>query len=206
MKLIVRVAAAIVLGLNPALASAQALPPPRIVVPDVPAALEVPAGHDVFLKGHALGTQNYICLPTTTGVAWRFVGPQATLYQTHKGDPRQQLTTHFLSADTSAARVARPTWQDSADSSRVWGRVVASSSDAAYVEAGAIAWLLLEAAHTDRGPFGGSALAETTFIHRVNTSGGIAPSTGCSDAAQVGTLALVPYTTDYFFYRASNRQ
>jgi hypothetical protein len=80
---------------------------------------------------------------------------------------------------------------------------VSSSSDPNYVEAGAIPWLLLEAAGTDGGTVRGK-LARTTFIQRLNTSGGVAPSTGCSDASQIGTVALVPYTTDYFFYRASH--
>jgi hypothetical protein len=35
----------------------------------------------------------------------------------------------------------------------------------------------------------------------VNTAGGIAPAAGCSAAADVGKKALVPYTTDYIFYR-----
>jgi len=42
------------------------------------------------------------------------------------------------------------------------------------------------------------------YIQRVYTSGGIAP-TGCAQATDVGTRALVPYTADYFFYKAGNR-
>jgi hypothetical protein len=112
---------------------------------------------------------------------------------------RQQATTHFLSADPSGT--ARPTWQHSIDSSRVWGRVLGSSTDANYVEAGAIPWLLLEVADTAAGPMGGGTLTRTTFIQRLNTSGGVAPSTGCSDPSHAGTVVLVPYSTDYFFYR-----
>ena len=55
------------------------------------------------------------------------------------------------------------------------------------------------------GPTGGSRLAATTFIQRLNTSGGIAPATGCSQPSEIGALALVPYTTDYFFYQARRR-
>jgi Protein of unknown function (DUF3455) len=43
-------------------------------------------------------------------------------------------------------------------------------------------------------------LTEITFIQRVNTSGGVAPSTGCAESADVGSKAFVPYTADYFFY------
>ena len=195
-------AAAIALGLSVTTATAQ----PSSFGPDVPSvppALEVPAGHDAYLTLYAIGTQNYVCVSTTSGLGWRFIGPQATLFLSFRGVPRQQVSTHFLSADPSAT--ARPTWQHSFDSSRVWGRVVASSTDPAYVEAGAIPWLLVEAAGTAVGPMGGNTLTRTTFIQRVNTSGGVAPAGGCSDAAHVGAQALVPYTTDYVFYRASRQ-
>jgi hypothetical protein len=44
--------------------------------------------------------------------------------------------------------------------------------------------------------------AQTTFIHRVNTEGGVTPATGCTTAAQLGAIALMPYSTGYIFYRA----
>ncbi len=42
----------------------------------------------------------------------------------------------------------------------------------------------------------------TTFIQRVNTTGGVAPAGGC-DADRVGTTTPVFYTADYYFYRAA---
>ena len=45
-------------------------------------------------------------------------------------------------------------------------------------------------------------MTQTTFIQRVNTAGGIAPAEGCTNDDEIGKVALVPYTTDYFFYRA----
>ena len=192
-------AGVIAVGLIPSAAQAQAAA--RIEVPPVPPNLEAPAGHSVYLKGFAIGTQNYICLPAGAGAAWRFVAPQATLFLTFKGSAAQQITTHFLSTNV-ADGVARPTWQHSLDTSKVWGRALQSSTDGAYVEPGAIPWLLLEAVGTEAGPFGGRLLAQTTFIQRLKTSGGVAPATGCSAATDVGRIALVPYTTDYYFYRA----
>lgn len=192
------------LGLESSVAIAQ--PGAGINVPPVPPNLEVPAGHAAFLKGSAVGTQNYICLPTSTGVTWKFLGPQATLFQTFKGDVFQQTTTHFLAANPSENGLARPSWQHSFDTSQVWGRVLASSNDSGYVEAGAIPWLLLEVAGSQRGPAGGSYLTQTTFIQRLNTSGGIAPATGCSQSTDIGTVVLVPYTTDYFFYKAGDKK
>jgi hypothetical protein len=51
------------------------------------------------------------------------------------------------------------------------------------------------------GPTGGDTLTHTNFVQRLNTSGGVAPTTGCSAPTDVGHLAFVPYTADYFFYR-----
>ena len=190
-------------GLQPSTALAQSPAPTGIEVPAVPPNLEVPAGHTAYLKGFAIGTQNYICLLTKKGMAWRFLGPQATLFLTIDGVVTQQITTHFLSAD-AADGTPRPTWQHSSDTSRVWGRVLQSSSDSAYVEPGAIPWLLLETAATEAGPLGGDLLTQTRYIHRVNTSGGAVPAAGCSTKDDIGRVALVPYTTDYYFYRADS--
>lgn len=43
--------------------------------PSVPAAIQVEAGNTVFLIAHAVGTQNYMCLPMGGTVAWTPVGP-----------------------------------------------------------------------------------------------------------------------------------
>jgi len=171
----------------------------------IPAALEVPPGNVPYLKTTAEGTQNYICLPTATGFAWTFFGPQATLFvklRWFQGDVPQQLTTHYLSTNPQEG-VNRPTWQSSLDTSAVWGRAAASSSDPAFVQPGAIPWLLVQIVGSRPGPTGGKMLADTTFIHRVNTAGGVTPATGCSQPSNVGATALVPYTTDYIFYRAA---
>jgi hypothetical protein len=170
--------------------------------PAVPANLEVPAGYSPFLIAHAVGTQNYVCLPSPAGQAWRFIAPQATLFDVARGHLREQLATHFLSANPDEGNIARATWQDSSDSSRVWGRALQSSSDPGFVEPGAIPWLLLEVVGTERGPLGGAFLKHTAYIQRVNTSGGVAPTEGCTQMTSVGAIALVPYEADYVFYRA----
>jgi hypothetical protein len=171
----------------------------RIEVPAVPDDLKIDEGNVAFLQTRAYGTQNYICTPTATGVAWKLFGPQATLYPP---SAPLQVATHFLSPNPEEQNLARATWQDSHDSSAVWARVVKMSTDANYVAPGAIAWLKLEKAGTFDGVIGGGLLADTTFIHRINTQGGLAPATGCSTTAELGATVLVPYSTDYFFYRA----
>lgn len=203
--LLFRLLAAVALGLGLSLSAAIAQPSLRghDAEPPVPANLEVPAGHSLHFVGHATGTQNYVCLPSANGPAWTFMAPQATLYHQIWGHLYQQAATHFLAANPLEGGVPRPSWQHSLDSSQVWGRAIASSNDPAYVEPGAIPWLLLEVVGASQGPTGGSLLANTTYIQRLNTSGGLAATGPC---AEIGAIALVPYRADYYFYRANRRR
>jgi hypothetical protein len=172
----------------------------QIRPPAVPDNLKVKEGSRAFLEGHAVGTQNYVCLPSGTGFAWNLFTPEATLFNDHS----KQLITHFFSPnpnpDDNAA--IRATWLHSRDSSTVWAKLAVdgSSTDQRFVRLGAIAWLLLDVAGTQEGPSGGDTLTVTTQVQRLNTSGGVAPPTGCSQLADVGKKAFVPYTADYFFY------
>jgi hypothetical protein len=139
--------------------------------------------------------------------AWTLFGPQATLFFRFKwigGEIRQQIMTHFLSPNPAEGGTARATWQSSLDTSALWGRAIASSSDPIFVAPGAIPWLLVEVVGAEQGPTG-DTLTPTTFIQRLNTSGGVQPSTGCSQST-VGSTVLVPYTTDYFFYKAGGKK
>jgi len=102
------------------------------------------------------------------------------------------------------AGAIRATWEDSEDTSRVWGSIAQQSSDARYVRPDAIPWLLVQTAGVAAGPTGGRHLAKTTFIQRVNTVGGQAPPSGCRTIADVGVRAFVPYSADYVFYRKAH--
>src|SRR5829696_2934237 len=155
-----------------------------VTPPQVPAGLEVDAENVVFLVGHGVGTQNYACGPSATsitGFAFALFTPQATLLD-GAGD---QLTTHFFSpnqgtTDPSEAGAIRATWEDSRDTSMVWGFILAQSSDSNFVRPDSIAWLKVQKSGVLAGPTGGDRLTKTTFIQRVNTVGGLAPSSGCS--------------------------
>jgi Protein of unknown function (DUF3455) len=165
----------------------HAKPPP---VPPVPDGLQVPAGNQAFREGDAIGTQDYICLPS----GWTFFGPQATLFN----ERDKQIITHFLSPNPfETGAPPRVTWQDSEDTSKVWGTAIASVT----VDPGAIPWLLVQVVGAQDGPTGGDELSETTYIQRLNTAGGVAPTTPCT----VGMMALVPYSAEYFFYKAIKR-
>ena len=179
----------------PGLAAAQ-----KIDV-QVPSNLVVDEGHVAFLETKAYGTQNYICMPAAAGVAWKFLGPQATVF-VPAPKFQQQIATHYLSANPVENGTPRATWQASSDSSSVWAKMIQPSTDPNYVAPGAIPWLLLQAVGHADGPIGSGLMTRTTFIQRINTEGGVAPAAGCTQLSHVGTVALVPYSTDYIFYRA----
>src|SRR5262245_24727507 len=67
----------------------------RVRPPSVPGDIVIPIGNKAFLIAHAVGTQNYSCLPSGNSVAWTLFGPQATLFD----DDAKQVITHFLSAN-----------------------------------------------------------------------------------------------------------
>jgi uncharacterized protein DUF3455 len=176
-----------------------------VTPPSVPPDLVVPAGNKPFLVGHAFGTQNYVCLPSassTTGFAFTLFTPEATLLD----EADEQIITHFFSPNPNPAEagVIRAAWQDSRDASTVWAKLFAKpSTDPLFVAPNSVAWLLLQEAGVQAGPTGGDRLTATTFVQRVNTHGGVAPSSGCSTREDIGKEAFVPYTADYFFYKAT---
>ncbi len=48
----------------------------RVTPPPVPTQIQVPPGNEAFLVGHAVGTQNYVCLPSGSGFAWTLFTPE----------------------------------------------------------------------------------------------------------------------------------
>jgi hypothetical protein len=149
--------------------------------PNVPGAINAPAGHVAFLVSHATGTQNYVCQRTSSGYDWILKEPAAILFD----DNDKQIMTHF----------AGPTWQANDGSA-----VKAARVNGVTVSEDAIPWLLLRTTSTTSGPDGGDRLTATTYIQRVNTTGGLAPKTGCKGST-VGDMSKVPYTSDYYFYK-----
>ena len=202
---IVRVACVTALGLafTVALPQAAHADNDKITVPPVPAGVEVDPPNEVVFVGHAVGTQNYVCLPSGSTFAWSLFTPEATLFN----DKGKQLTTHFFSINPFEPGIIRATWEDSRDTSTVWAKVIKASSEAPFVNPGAIAWVKLQVRDVGAqdGPTGGDRLSETTFIQRLNTVGGLAPETGCAVATDVGSRAFMPYTADYFFYEDASR-
>jgi len=148
--------------------------------PVVPPEIQVPVGQKLFLKVHATGTQNYTC---NGSGAWGPSVPAADLFNKHG----TQVGTHF----------GGPTWQYLDGSSVLGTKIAGVFVPPPPAPATAIQWLLLQKVSTTIGPDGGDRLARTTYIQRINTTGGLAPAGACI----TGTTASIPYTADYYFYR-----
>lgn len=147
--------------------------------PDLPSfcdSLQVPPGNELVFRLYALGVQIY----RWNGNSWDFVAPLANLYA--DDNYRVNLGYHY----------AGPTWEGRGGSKVVAARLTGCSPDTT-----AIPWLLLQTVSTEgRGIF-----RKVTYIQRVNTAGGLAPTVSSS---HIGAEARVPYTAEYFFYRADN--
>ena len=180
-----------------------------VTPPPTPAAITPPEGNSAFLVGHALGSQGYVCLPDGAGgTSWTInaARPEATLFTKFFGQD-VQIITHFASINAnpkegvSVPLSGNATWQSSFDTSKVWAKaigtpVIAGTDPASCPNSGAIPCLLLQSVGNQQGPTGGSLLANVTFVQRLNTKGGAAPTTACT----VGQTQLQGYSADYFFY------
>jgi hypothetical protein len=164
-------------------ATALAQPAPQTAPGDSLDPRTYAADSKLFLAVYAVGVQKYSCQPNGT---WVFTDPEATLYATN--DSAKPIGNHFLNFATG-----RPVWQFKDGSSVEAARRVTVAGGA-----GNIAWLLLEAASTSAGP-DGDRLIGTTWVQRLNTSGGVAPAGTCMP----GDTIAVPYTTDYLFWKAT---
>jgi len=165
--------------------------------PAVATGIAVPSGATLAIHDHAIGAQVYTCTASSTGGAggggggaggaggstttysWVLKQPDATLYD-------QSFTavgTHGMG----------PNWTSTVDGSVVNGTKTASatSPDGATVS---IPWLLLTATSTT----GSGVFTPVTYVQRLATHGGVAPTTGCDSTTT--TDVRVPYSADYYFF------
>ena len=198
------------LGAALAVASITTISAQTVTPPPSPTNITPPEGNVAFLEGHAGGTQGYTCLPTATGgTSWTVnpARPEATLFTDVFGQPLQ-IITHFTSIDENPISGFTPplsgnaTWQSSFDTSKVWAKaintpLVPNPNEESCPNTGSIPCLLLQSVGNEKGPTGGRLLANVTFVQRLNTDGGAAPTSACT----VGQTQLVPYTADYYFYK-----
>lgn len=151
--------------------------------PELPAecaSIKVEAGNEVAFHAYALGVQIY----RWNGSAWTFVAPAANLYA--DAGFNGKVGFHY----------AGPTWESKSGSKVLAARV---SNTGCTPDASGIAWLLLKKVSTD-GP---GIFNNVTYIQRVNTTGGLAPT---APGTTVGEEKRVPYTAEYYFYRAQQSE
>jgi hypothetical protein len=183
----------------------QAAEARNLTPPSVPDRLQPPEGNQVFLIGHAFGTQDYVCTASGAGVAFVLTTPEAVLFD----NPARRIINHFFSPNPVEGGTIRATWQSTRDSSVFWGAVNKSATfqtDPDFVAQDAIAWLLVSQTGVLDGVGGGDTLSKATFVQRVNTVGGLAPSVGCNSPADIGHTAFVPYEADYVFFKNSTER
>jgi len=147
---------------------------------EVPDKLKPGANESVAMIVAAKGVQIYECRAKKDqagGYEWAFVAPEADLFDARG----TRIGRHY----------AGPHWE-STDGSKIVG-TVKERADAPMADA--IPWLLLAARSV--GPEG--SFSKVTSIQRVNTVGGVAPASGCSQAA-AGTPTRINYTADYYFF------
>ncbi|MGP4005126.1 DUF3455 domain-containing protein [Streptomyces sp. 4N124] len=143
---------------------------------EIPAALKVPDGNRLSGVFSAEGVQTYTC----TDGAWKLLEPAATL--SAKNDRSQRPV---------ALHSRGPVWVSTVDGSAVTAAAVATSP-----KTGTIPELLLKSTATR----GTGAFADVSYIQRLNTRGGVAPTTACTGTDQVS----VPYSATYTFYKPAN--
>ena len=152
---------------------ALAGPPSPTGVPDQ---IQPGDGNKVFLIGHGVGVQIYTC----NGSVWSSAVPRANLFD----DNGMLIITHF----------GGPTWR-AKDNSTARGAVV----DKVTVDETAIPWVLLSAKTTAGSD--GDRLVDTSFIQRLDTTGGLTPPAADCNAATANTVVEVPYTAEYVFWK-----
>ena len=145
----------------------------------LPEAVRVPAGQKFMMTSRGVGELTYECRAKKDMAAqfeWAFVGPVATLMNAD----RKVIGKYY----------AGPTWE-AMDGSKVSGKQVAVAPAAP----GSIPLQLVKADPA----VGLGAMNGVSFIQRVNTQGGVAPTAVC-DASSVSKRMTVAYEADYVFY------
>ena len=148
----------------------------------LPEAVRVPAGQTQVMTTVGKGEITYECRVKKDNAAaheWVFVAPVASLAAT---DGR--IVGKYY---------AGPTWESN-DGSKVTAKQVA----VAPATPGAIPLQLVKADPAQ----GAGAMQGVSYIQRLRTVGGVAPSERC-DAAAVGQRRQVAYQVDYVFYKAA---
>jgi len=149
-----------------------------VELPDQCSQIQVPEGNSLAYRVYGLGVQEY----SWDGSTWIAGGLIANLYSSpsYQG----QVGTHH----------GGPTWISNSG-----GLVTGDEEFECSPDPNSISWQRVRADEVD----GVGMFSDTTFVQRINTSGGNAPSyPGTYD----GQPITVPFAAEYVFYRAARVQ
>lgn len=144
-------------------------------LPEGCSSIAVEEGNKLAFHVYAKGVQIY----RWNGMAWSFVAPEATLYA--EVGYFGEVGIHGMG----------PHWTSKSGSRVEAARVMGTGC---RPDPTAIEWILLKQTKVE----GAGIFGKVTFIQRTNTTGGLAPT----DPGSLNELRQVPYTAEYWFYRA----
>jgi hypothetical protein len=154
--------------------------PPLFVYESCRIAIAVPAGSVLLFSRHARGVQIYEC----NNGQWALHAPRAQLFDS---DEYQRIGVHYGGIDRGLT--AGPWWESTEDGSRIRG---GEAKPFPSPNPDSIPLLRLKVLERQ----GTGVFSPVTYIHRLNTNGGVSPTGSC----QTGAQRDVPYTADYYFY------
>ena len=144
---------------------------PAIQEADVPPPLKVPPGNKLTASLDGAGVQIYQC----SNGAWNLLQPAATL-----SDQGKPVGLHFKG----------PIWVSTLDGSEVGATPVATVN-----QDGAVPQLLLKTTQNQ----GQGAFSKVSYVQRLRTNGGVAPSGSCTNGVQ----QAIRYSAVYRFWSVS---
>lgn len=160
---------------------------PKAMTAPVPATIQVPAGNKMVLETLHTGEIKYQCrikAGTDNQAAWLFIGPDARILKRDGNNSNKDIGRYY----------GPPATWEGTDGAKVVGmQVSVAPNGAANIP------LQLVKITTSTGA---GELAGTTFVQRLNTKGGVAPSGPCT-VASLNNTVFVPYQSDYIFWKAN---
>lgn len=150
----------------------------------LPAAIQVPAGHQVAMQTVGMGDITYLCADKANAPGqtdWVFVGPDATL----RDRLGKQVGKYY----------GPPATWEAMDGSKLTGTQVAVAPSGPT----SLPYQLVKA----NPAIGSGSMAGVTYIQRVALQGGVAPTAVACTTASKGQKQTVKYQADYIFWKAS---
>lgn len=147
--------------------------------PRVPPGLVPPVPVGILFGRAAHGVEIYSCEGTPQGPQWGYVGPRVELYDLRTGRLREthQSYPSFASPD-DGSMLQTSVYQE------------------VQVTPGIVSWALLVTVASSPGPTGYGDLGFVSWVQRLDTSGGLPPTSACV----TGQVTEVPFDALYVFY------